>query len=175
MAVGALRIEDVAIGCGVSALVGVLFWPRGAAAVVGNDLADAFRRGSEYLGQAVDWALARRRLAPDAGVAAATTGMRVDDALRAFLAEQGAKRVSKQDLWRLVGAAQRLRLTAHSMSALAVPDVEHVPARDELAALADHRVRIPIHGHAESLNLATAAAVCLYASAKAQHPKEIRT
>ena len=39
---------------------------------------------------------------------------------------------------------------------------------EELAALADHRVRIPIHGRAESLNLATAAAVCLYASARAQ-------
>jgi TrmH family RNA methyltransferase len=38
---------------------------------------------------------------------------------------------------------------------------------DEVAALADHRVRIPIHGRAESLNLATAAAVCLYASARA--------
>lgn len=37
-----------------------------------------------------------------------------------------------------------------------------VPA--ELAARADHRVRIPIHGRAESLNLATAAAVCLYAT-----------
>jgi TrmH family RNA methyltransferase len=39
---------------------------------------------------------------------------------------------------------------------------------DELAAMADHRVRIPIHGRAESLNLSTAAAVCLYASARAQ-------
>ncbi len=39
---------------------------------------------------------------------------------------------------------------------------------DDLGALADHRVRIPIHGRAESLNLATAAAVCLYASARAQ-------
>jgi TrmH family RNA methyltransferase len=39
---------------------------------------------------------------------------------------------------------------------------------EEVAALADHRVRIPIHGRAESLNLATAAAVCLYASARAQ-------
>ena len=38
----------------------------------------------------------------------------------------------------------------------------------DLAALADHRVAIPIHGRAESLNLATAAAVCLYASARAQ-------
>ena len=39
---------------------------------------------------------------------------------------------------------------------------------EELAALADHRVRIPIHGRAASLNLSTAAAICLYASARAQ-------
>ncbi len=37
---------------------------------------------------------------------------------------------------------------------------------DELAALADHRVSIPIYGRAESLNLSTAAAVCLYAGAR---------
>ena len=39
---------------------------------------------------------------------------------------------------------------------------------DELRALADAVVRVPIHGRAESLNLAAAAAVCLYASARAQ-------
>jgi len=38
---------------------------------------------------------------------------------------------------------------------------------EELAALADHVVRIPIFGAAESLNLSTAAALCLYASARA--------
>ncbi len=38
----------------------------------------------------------------------------------------------------------------------------------ELCALADEVVRVPIHGKAESLNLATAAAVCMYASARAQ-------
>ncbi|GAA4125753.1 hypothetical protein GCM10022215_34510 [Nocardioides fonticola] len=37
-----------------------------------------------------------------------------------------------------------------------------------IAALADHRVSIPIYGAAESLNLSTAAAVCLYATARAQ-------
>lgn len=37
---------------------------------------------------------------------------------------------------------------------------------EDLAALADRRVAIPIHGRAESLNLSTAAAVCLYASAR---------
>ncbi len=38
----------------------------------------------------------------------------------------------------------------------------------QVAALADEVVRVPIHGRAESLNLATAAAVFLYASARAQ-------
>ena len=38
---------------------------------------------------------------------------------------------------------------------------------DELAGTADARVRVPIYGGAESLNLAAAAAVCLYASARA--------
>jgi TrmH family RNA methyltransferase len=38
----------------------------------------------------------------------------------------------------------------------------------EQARLADRTVRVPIYGTAESLNLATAAAVCLYASATAQ-------
>jgi TrmH family RNA methyltransferase len=37
-----------------------------------------------------------------------------------------------------------------------------------LAELADTVVRLPIYGRAESLNLATAAAVCLYTSARAQ-------
>lgn len=38
----------------------------------------------------------------------------------------------------------------------------------EMIAAADASVRVPIHGRAESLNLATAAAICLYASASAQ-------
>lgn len=40
-----------------------------------------------------------------------------------------------------------------------------------VAARADHRIRIPIRGRAESLNLAAAAAICLYANARVQHAK----
>ena len=40
----------------------------------------------------------------------------------------------------------------------------------DLLALADEAVAVPIYGQAESLNLAAAAAVCLYASARAQVP-----
>jgi len=119
--VGLLRIEDVAIGCLVSLVVGVLFWPRGAASVVGDDLADAFRRGAAYLTQSVDWALGTRDEPPDAGAAAATAGIRLDEALRGFLAEQGAKRLSKEDLWVLVMASMRLRLTAYSLAGMKAP------------------------------------------------------
>ncbi len=45
------------------------------------------------------------------------------------------------------------------------PESRGLPA--ELAALAAHRVRIPMSGGAESLNVAAAAAICLYQSAKA--------
>jgi RNA methyltransferase, TrmH family len=38
----------------------------------------------------------------------------------------------------------------------------------EIAALADARVRIPMPGDAESLNIAAAAAICLYQSARAR-------
>ncbi len=128
--VGLLRIEDVGIGCLVSVLVGVLFWPRGASAVVGDDLADAFRRGASYLTQAVDWALGTRQDAPDAGAAAVTASIRLDEALRGFLAEQGAKRLSKEELWMLVMAAMRLRLTAFSLAGMPAPEsARHHPHR----------------------------------------------
>lgn len=43
---------------------------------------------------------------------------------------------------------------------------------DDVAGACDATVRIPIHGGAESLNLAAAAAVCLYASARAHRRPE---
>jgi RNA methyltransferase, TrmH family len=42
-----------------------------------------------------------------------------------------------------------------------------------LAALADEPVAVPVYGKAESLNLAAAAAVCLYASARAQRVQSV--
>jgi TrmH family RNA methyltransferase len=42
----------------------------------------------------------------------------------------------------------------------------------EVRSTFDTSVRVPIYGHAESLNLATAAAICLYASAQALRRSE---
>ena len=116
--VGVVRIEDVAIGCAVSFAVGILFWPRGVASVVGDDLADAYRTGAMYLTQAVEWVSGLAVQTPDGATAAVTAGVRLDDALRGLLAEQGTKHVRKEDLWRLVGGSLRLRLTAHAVAGL---------------------------------------------------------
>jgi uncharacterized membrane protein YccC len=133
--VGVVRIEDVALGCAVSIAVGVLLWPRGAAAVVADDLADAFRQGARYLRESVAWSLGAGDQRPTAGPAAVRAASRLDDALRGFLAEQGAKRVPKEDLWRLVGGATRLRLTANSLEGVVPPDA----AADGVAARLDRQ------------------------------------
>jgi hypothetical protein len=127
--VGLLRVEDVAIGCAVSLVVGALFWPRGVSAVVADDLADAFRVGAAYLIEAVDWALSELMVPPAAAVAAASAGLRLQDAIRGFLTEQGSKKLSKEDLWTLVNASTRLRLSAYTLAGLRTADLEPgVPA-----------------------------------------------
>ena len=45
------------------------------------------------------------------------------------------------------------------------PEAHGLPA--DVAAMATHRVRIPMPGNAESLNVASAAAICLYQTAQA--------
>ena len=120
--VGVVRLEDVAIGAGVSAIVGAFFWPRGASKIVGDDLADAFHRGGLYLVQATAWALGIRPELPDAGAGTILAGGRLDDAIRAFMAEQGSKKVPKDQIWRLVGGARRLRLTALSLTVTPRPE-----------------------------------------------------
>jgi len=116
--VGLVRVEDVAIGCAVSIVVGVLFWPRGASALVGDNLADALSSGAAYLKQAADWALGLPERYPRGADDAVAAGIRLDDALRALLTEQGSKRIDKQDLWTLSMSALRLRLTAESLAGL---------------------------------------------------------
>src|SRR5204862_1445928 len=47
--VGVVRVEDVAIGFAISLGVGLLFWPRGAAALLREDLTAAYERGTDYV------------------------------------------------------------------------------------------------------------------------------
>ena len=57
--VGLVRIEDVAIGVGVSLVVGVLFWPRGAAPALRRALSEAYADGAGYLASTVRYGMSR--------------------------------------------------------------------------------------------------------------------
>ena len=115
------------------------------------------------------------------------TGLPLDDVVRALraagLAVLAADGSGAHDLDDLLDAVDLARVASASGTDLPVPDLP-VP---DLAAptawvfgneawglrpgdrtLADAVVRVPIRGRAESLNVAAAATVCLYASARAQ-------
>ena len=59
--VGLVRIEDVALGVGVSLAVGVLFWPRGAAPALRQALAQAYADSAGYLASTVRSGMLARR------------------------------------------------------------------------------------------------------------------
>jgi uncharacterized membrane protein YccC len=120
--VGLVRIEDVALGVGVSLLVGVLFWPRGAAAALRRALAEAYAACAVYLVGAVRFGMSRGdpgtpavpAPADDAARAAAAS-RRLDDAFRTYLAERGAKRIPLADVAGLVTGVAGLRLEADAV------------------------------------------------------------
>jgi TrmH family RNA methyltransferase len=85
----------------------------------------------------------------------------VGAARAAGLAVLAADAAGDTDLDELAGVGQLARRTVWLFG----NEAHGLP--EELTAQADARVRISIHGRAESLNLAAAAAVCLYASARA--------
>jgi Fusaric acid resistance protein-like len=123
--VGLVRIEDVAIGVGVSLVVGVLFWPRGAAPALRQALAQAYADGVGYLASTVRSGMSRgdpstpapSALAGDAARAAAAS-RRLDDAFRTYLAERGAKRLPLADVAGLVTGVAGLRLEADAIADL---------------------------------------------------------
>jgi uncharacterized membrane protein YccC len=134
--VGLTRIEDVAIGCGVSVVVGLLFWPRGATAALGHALSRAFVASSGYLADAVD-RLTMTTQHVDTGPnqrEAHRAYLLLDDAFRQFMAERGAKVVSVETIARLFTGSNRLRLAAYTLATLPVrpPD----PGRPEVESVA---------------------------------------
>jgi uncharacterized membrane protein YccC len=120
--VGLVRAEDVAIGFAISLAVGLLFWPRGAAALVRQDLAVAYGRAADYLAAAAGMLTkgATSEDAADAARAAADVAVRrLDEAFRQYLGERSATRVNPEDVAALVFGAARVRRAAESLTVLA--------------------------------------------------------
>jgi len=123
-----LRIQDIALGCAVSIVVALFFWPRGAAAAVDKALAAAYKDAARYLSGSVAYALGHcdntssAEPSPEPVAAqsreAAASARRLDDAYRTYLAERGAKPLSLADTTTLVTGVVGLRLAADSVVAL---------------------------------------------------------
>jgi uncharacterized membrane protein YccC len=140
--VGLLRIEDVAIGCAVSLVVGVLFWPRGAGAALRTALAEGYVDCARYLAAAVEFGVqrcdvSRATTAPtapgDASIRSAAASRRLDDTFRSFLAERGAKPVPLAEVTSLVTGVASLRLAGDAVLDLWLRDGD-TPTGDRAAA-----------------------------------------
>jgi uncharacterized membrane protein YccC len=143
--IGLVRIEDVALGGAVSLAVGLLFWPRGAAAALGVALADAYVDCAKYLARAVEFGMARCDSSqPEAGaptdeaVEAAAASRRLDDTFRSYLAERGEKPVPLAEVTSLVTGVAGLRLAGDAVLDLwqgaQSADGDRAAARRELLA-----------------------------------------
>jgi MFS family permease len=135
--IGLVRIEDVLLGCGVSLCVGLLFWPRGAAAALGKALAAAYLDSARHLAAAVRLGVDH---APPAGeaVRAAAAARRLDDTFHTYLAERGSKPVALSEVTILVTGVVGLRLAGDAVLELwrrdGDPEGDRSAARQELLA-----------------------------------------
>jgi len=133
--VGLTRVEDVAIGCGVSMVVGFLFWPRGAMAALGRALSDAFVASSGFLADAVDrLTTTSQHVDTEPGRQQAHRAyLLLDDAFRQYFAERGAKVVPLETISRLFTGTNRIRLAAFTLATLPVQPPD--PGRPELESV----------------------------------------
>lgn len=141
--VGITRFEDVALGCGVSIVVGLFFWPRGATAALGRALSAAFVASSAYLATAVDRLTETSQhidTEPDER-ASHRAYLLLDDAFRQFLTERGAKVVPVETIARLFTGSNRIRMGAYVLTTLAVRPPDRGRAEIESVAVAEAVVR----------------------------------
>jgi hypothetical protein len=145
--IGLLRVEDVALGCAVSLVVGLLFWPRGARAALGRALAQAYTDSASYLAAAVAYGVACCNPAgPEASppqreaAGAAASSRRLDVAFRGYLAERGSKPAPLAEITKLVTGVAGVRLAGDAVRNLwdgtGAPDGDRSAARQELTSTA---------------------------------------
>jgi uncharacterized membrane protein YccC len=149
--IGLLRIEDVAIGSAVSLAVGLLFWPRGAAAALARALSQAYVASARYLADAVAYGVGRCDAAGpqsppprEQALQAAAASRRLDDTFRGYLTERGSKPIPLSEVTSLVTGVAGVRLAADAVLDLWDGDGartgDRSAARRELLTSAEHMI-----------------------------------
>jgi uncharacterized membrane protein YccC len=118
--VGLVRVEDVAIGCAISLAVGVLFWPRGARALLRRSLGETYSQAIEYVASTAQRMAGTEpgSSAPRERATARGAAHRLDGAFRQYLTEASPDRTEFEGLARLVAGSAKVRLTGYSLSTL---------------------------------------------------------
>jgi uncharacterized membrane protein YccC len=134
--VGLVRIEDVAVGVGISLVTGLLLWPRGARAELVKSLAGLYRSSAAFLATSFGHVLesgsredveAPRRLAVGARE-------RAGEAFNQFINERGSKPLSPDTAGELVAGGTNLLIVGDLLNLIAETgyqarqDTEGVPA-----------------------------------------------
>ncbi|MET0862883.1 MAG: FUSC family protein [Nakamurella sp.] len=121
--VGLVRIEDILLGSLAGLVVGLLLWPRGAAAQIRNALAESYRIG----GAALVAATRKTTSDPDPNIetmvvqallSARAAAGRLDDAFRQYQSERGSKNIPISELTIGFNTASRMRLAAEAIATM---------------------------------------------------------
>jgi uncharacterized membrane protein YccC len=111
-----IRFQDVAIGCGVSLMVGLLIWPQGATELIRRSLGESMQAAAELLRRS-----AHRVLAGHSGVdqeswdEALAASDRLDAVLRQYLDETTGEHIDPESLMALAASGLRLRRVSRGL------------------------------------------------------------
>lgn len=114
--VAIIRIQDVAIGCAVSLVVGLLIWPRGASAMIRSSLGQSLTAAAKLVkaracGVLDGVAGTRDQLWQESAAASD----RLDAVLRQYMDEATGEHIDPEALMALAAAALRLRRASEGM------------------------------------------------------------
>jgi uncharacterized membrane protein YccC len=112
LSLGLVRIEDVAVGVGISIVTGLLLWPRGTRHDLTEAVARLFGAAAAFLGESLELLLGRgsSQSAYRARALAVRARDLADDALEQFLAERSAGPLGSQGAASLVASGTHVLL-----------------------------------------------------------------
>jgi uncharacterized membrane protein YccC len=137
--VGLLRFEDVAIGAGVSLLVGLLFWPRGAVTVLRRAVGSAYTSAAAYLDATVSALLRGAPVPAEAEREAFAAAQVLDSGVRDYLSDRSGANAPIEQLTVLMAGAAWVREVAglldHSGVLIRIGSVDPTLPRADAARL----------------------------------------
>jgi uncharacterized membrane protein YccC len=146
--VGLIRVEDVALGTGISVLVGLLLWPRGARHDLTRSTSVLYRAVANYLHRAFDLVL-RIDGAADVGrlrADAVRARERAGEAFDVFLNERGAKSLKPHVAGRMLSAGNQALLAADLLVVVAADLRDKASGCPDSVATVGAQVRILLAG-----------------------------